>query len=139
MSHRRVKIDINDDDDNKISIALEGQLTRDKILQILDFIDFLGGPKQNSIKQDNSLSKFAEVQNILEKKFSLGWFSSQEVMVVYEDVFSKPIGPSTISTYLSRLVDKGILMRSGTSTKRKYKMVKNILSKNSDTQFKIQP
>jgi len=140
MPRRRIRIDINDDEDNKITISLEGRLTREKVLQILDLVDLLSGSQMADSSPDGSeLSKFEEIQNILWRKFPIGWFTSQEVIVVYEDVFDKPIGLSTVSTYLSRLAEKGILMKSGAATKRRYKIVKNVLGKNSGTRYSVPP
>ncbi len=46
--------------------------------------------------------------------------------MVYEDLLNEPIGLSTVSTYLSRLVDKGILIRSGSAASRKYKLKRSL-------------
>ena len=137
MPTNRVKINVNDEEGNKITISFEGKITRNKILQVLDFVEILGGVQTaNEEKTVDSLSKFDKIQNIIERKFPVGWFTSQEVMVAYEDAFDEPVGLSTVSTYISRLIEKNILARSGSVTERKYKM-KRIITSNEER--RIQP
>jgi hypothetical protein len=139
VSKNRVKIDINCNDGNKISVSLEGSLTRDKVLQVLDFIDLLGeSPKGNEHPENSNLSKYERIQNIILRKFPIGWFSSQEVMIAYEDALDEPIGLSTVSTYLTRLATKGILTRSGSVVKRRYKIT-NFVSQSNKSRYNIPP
>lgn len=128
MPANRVKINVNDGEGNKITISFEGKITRNKVLQVLDFVELLGGTPvvgENQISNDD-LSKFDKVQNIIERKFPIGWFTSQEVMVAYEDTFDEPIGLSTVSTYLSRLVEKGTLTKLGSVAERRYKLKRSL-------------
>ena len=123
MPTNRVKINVNDEEGNKITISFEGKITRNKVLQVLDFVELLGGTNMpGEEKTVDFLSKFDKIQNVVERKFPIGWFTSQEVMVTYEDIFDEPIGLSTASTYLSRLVEKNILTRSGSPAERRYKL-----------------
>jgi predicted transcriptional regulator len=50
------------------------------------------------------------------------WFSSREVQSVYEQEFKEPISLSTVATYLSRMTEKGFLMKVGSSRSLKYKL-----------------
>jgi hypothetical protein len=137
MPSNRVKINVNDEEGNKITISFEGKITRNKVLQVLDFVEILGGVQTTNEEKDiDSLSKFDKIQNIIERKFPMGWFTSQEVMVAYEDAFDEPVGLSTVSTYLSRLIEKNILTKSGSVTERRYKL-KRIITSNEER--KIQP
>ena len=139
MVKNRVKIDINDKEGNRLTISLEGRLTRDKMLQILDFVDLFDGASEDDTETVYlKISKFKKTQNVILRKFPIGWFSSQEVMIAYEDVLDEPIGLSTVSTYLTRLSKKGFLIRAGSSTKIKYKVV-NFIKGNNRTRYKISP
>lgn len=130
MPSNRVKIDINDDDGSKFTISLEGHLSRDKVLKILDFVDLLG--TSSAIENTGDLnSKFEKMRNVIFRKFPIGWFTSQEVMIAYEDSLEEPIGLSTVSTYLTRLATKGFIKKTGSAAKRKYKIV--AFTKKSDT------
>lgn len=140
MPQRRVRLDVNDDDGNKIAISLEGNLSKEKILQLLDLIDLLGGPQADNAKvEDSNLSKLEKIQNVLWRKFPIGWFTSQEVMVAYEDAFDEPIGLSTVSTYLSRLTGKGILMKTGSAARRRYKLIKEVVKEGRRPRSDIAP
>jgi len=123
LPSNKVKVNINDEEGNKITISFEGKITRNKVLQVLDFVELLGGGStSNEEKTSSDSSKFDKIQNVIERKFPIGWFASQEVMIVYEDLLNEPIGLSTVSTYLSRLVDRGVLTKSGSAAERRYKL-----------------
>lgn len=137
MPTRKMKVDINDEEGNKISITITGALNRDKIFQIMDFAELLNGnPTSTDDRSFTDFSKFEKLQLIINRKFPLGWFTSQELMIAYEDTLNEPIGLSTVSTYLSRLAEKKLLTRVGSSTERKYKLVRN---KKLDKRTYIQP
>jgi len=127
MTTRKLKLDFYDGDGNKISVMITGPFRRNKVLQLLDFIDLID---RNSSMNDNTslkdLSKFEKLQLVIQRKFSIGWFTSQELMIAYEDMLDEPIGLSTVSTYLYRLVKKRVLTRSGSLAERKYKLVRRI-------------
>jgi hypothetical protein len=134
MPARKVKIEVTADDGNKLTVVFEGKINRNKLLQVLDFVELLGGmPELVEDKTLNSLSKFDKLHNIVNSKFPIGWFTSQEIMISYEDTFSEPIGLSTVSTYLSRLTRRGFLVRSGSFVERRYKLRRVIQQENSPT------
>ena len=122
MPTRRVKIEVLAEDGNKLTVVFDGKLNRTKLLQVLDFVELLGGmPEVEEEKTVAALSKFDKLHTILNSKFPIGWFTSQEAMISYEDTFNEPINLSTVSTYLSRLASRGFLIRSGSFVERKYK------------------
>jgi len=125
MTNRKLKIEFNNGDGNKISVTISGQFKRDKVLQLLDFIDLLDGNSEiNEEKLLTDLSKIEKLQLIIKRKFPIGWFNSQEMMIAYEDILNEPIGLSTVSTYLYRLVGKRVLIRSGSLAERRYKLAR---------------
>jgi hypothetical protein len=126
MTSRKLKLEFNNEDGNKISVTISGRFKRDKILQLLDFIDLLDG--DSDITEDKSLSELSKIdklQLIIKRKFPIGWFTSQEMMIAYEDILNEPIGLSTVSTYLYRLVEKRVLLRSGSLAERKYRLIRS--------------
>ena len=126
MSNRKLKLELNNGDGNKISVTISGRLKRDKILQLLDFIDLLDGDSDiNEDKSPSDFSKIDKLQLIIKRKFPIGWFNSQELMIAYEDILNEPIGLSTVSTYLYRLVGKRFLIRSGSLAERRYKLARS--------------
>jgi len=136
MPARKMRVELFDNEGNRYTIAFEGQITRDKAIRLLDLVELLGGmPGETNNNQSsnlatrNNLSRFDKAKLIIQKRFPLIWFSSKEIQSIYEQELKEPISLSTVSTYLSRMTKRGILIRSGESHNLKYKLV-SITSKN---------
>jgi hypothetical protein len=133
MPARKIRVELFDSDGNRYTIAFEGQVTRDKALRLLDLVELLGGAPSEApaasagnALPNRVLSRFEKVQLVIQKSFPLIWFSSKEVQSVYEQELKDPVSLSTVSTYLSRMVGKGVLLRTGGPNNLKYKMAPNI-------------
>jgi hypothetical protein len=134
MSNRKIRVELSDNDGNRYTVAFEGQMTRDKVLRILDLVDLLGGTQNESIPQNNanktvsnSFSRFEKVYMIIQKNFPIIWFTSKDTQTIYEQEQKESITLSTASTYLTRMTKKGLLMRTGTGNNVKYKVTPNSL------------
>ena len=128
MPARKMRVELFDSDGNRYTIAFEGQITRDKALRLLDLVELLGGapgegPTASShpAAPNRVTSRFEKVQSVIQKNFPLIWFSSKDIQVVYEQELKEPISISTVSTYLSRMTNKGFLSRTGGPNSLKYK------------------
>ena len=66
------------------------------------------------MKKDIS-NKFDRVKKLVLSEFNDKIFNSKVVQSEYFKVYDERIPLSTVSTYLSRLVDKGFLSRGGSS------------------------
>ena len=124
-----MRIDLFDNEGNRYTIAFEGQITRDKAIRLLDLVELLGGmPNETADIQPanlvvrNDLSRFEKVRLIIQKRFPLIWFSSKEIQSIYEQELKEPITLSTISTYLARMTNRGILLRTKKSKNLRYKI-----------------
>ena len=133
MPARKMRIELFDSEGNRYTIAFEGQITRDKALRLLDLVELLGGmpgegvtPKSGNVLTSNNLSRFEKVRLVIQKNFPLVWFSSKDVQAVYEQELKEPVSLSTVSTYLARLTNRGVLLRAGESNNLKYKLTPNI-------------
>jgi hypothetical protein len=132
MPARKMRVELFDNEGNRYTIAFEGQVTRDKALRLLDLVELLGGvpgenPTASSVSSlANVLSRFEKVQVVIQKSFPLIWFSSKDIQSVYEQELKEPISLSTVSTYLSRMTSKGMLLRTGGPNNLKYKTAPNI-------------
>ena len=133
MSARKIRVELFDSDGNRYTIAFEGQVTRDKALRLLDLVELLGGAPSESPTVSTAatlpnrvLSRFEKVQLVVQKNFPLIWFSSKDIQSVYEQELKEPVSLSTVSTYLSRMTAKGMLMRTGGPNNLKYKTAPNI-------------
>jgi hypothetical protein len=129
MPARKMRVELFDSEGNRYTVAFEGQITRDKALRLLDLVELLGGmPGENSSSVtsaspvDSKISRFEKVRTVLQKNFPLVWFTSKDIQSFYEQELKEPITLSTVSTYLSRMANKGFLIRTGSSNNLKYKV-----------------
>jgi hypothetical protein len=118
---KRVKIEVADGDREKVTITLEGDMSRERILHLMDLLQLLDITDKAKPQEPEEISKFEKIRLLLRRKFPTGWFTSQDVMVAYEDSYEEPIGLSTVSTYLVRLVERGDVTRSGGVATRRYR------------------
>lgn len=119
-----MRVEVFDESGNRYTITFEGHVTRDKALRLFEVVELLGGmPGLNPGVGDfpSELSKFDKVRLTVEKSFPIVWFSSKDVQSAYEQEFKKPISLSTVSTYLSRMAERGILANRRMSNHRRYR------------------
>ncbi|MCW3976661.1 MAG: hypothetical protein NWE77_01880 [Candidatus Bathyarchaeota archaeon] len=129
MPIKKMRVEVFDGTGNRYAITFEGNVTREKALQLLDLIELLGGmPSVNPSFEESAsaYSKFDKLRSILEKHFPIVWFSSRDAQLVYEQEIKEPISLSTVSTYLSRMADRGVLAKSGMSGQRRYRTLTKI-------------
>lgn len=125
MTKKKIKIEFSDDDGGNYTLSLDGSMSRDKVLKIMDMVELLSG---NEEKEKTSLlskdTSFGKLYDLIDKKFPLGSFTSSDILETYEDEFKKPIRLSTISTYLSRLEQKKLLSREWSTSGWIYKKIR---------------
>ena len=125
MPARKMRIELYDNIGDKYIISLEGQITREKVVRILDLVELLGGVSSSSTNHNfvhKDLSKYDKVCAIIQKHFPIIWFSSKEAQFIYEQEVKEPISLSTISTYLARMVNRKLLIKTGNAKNIKYKI-----------------
>lgn len=129
MPVKKMRVEVFDGSGNRYVITFEGNVTREKALRLLDLVELLGGmPNVNPNLQEttSAYSKFDKMRSMVEKHFPIVWFSSKDAQLVYEQEFKEPISLSTVSTYLSRMTARGVLAKSGTSNRRRYRAITKI-------------
>ena len=125
MPARKMKVDVFDTGGNRYSITFEGQVTRDKALRLLEIVELLGGMPGGNPAESKPVSELAKqdkVRFLVEKNFPLVWFSSKEVQTLYERELKEPISLSTVSTYLSRMAERGSLLKTQMANKKRYRI-----------------
>lgn len=128
MPAKKMRIEIFNNGD-RYTITFEGQITRDKAIRLLDLVELLGGMPTANPETNNSTSEMSKTEKVrlaAEKNFPIGWFISKELQAVYEKQFNEPIRLSTVSTYLSRLADRGFFRKQNISNKIRYRIVTSI-------------
>jgi len=120
-----MKVEVYDESGNKYMISFEGRVTRDKVQKIFDIVELLGGvPLAEPVGDySQSFSKMDKVLFIVKKNFSALWFSAKDVQEAYEREVNEPISLSAVSTYLSRLAERGLLTKTKNGGKVYFKMV----------------
>lgn len=125
MPTKKIRVEVYDESGNRYTIMLEGKVSRENVLKILDIIELLGGVHRETspIKSEKSLTKFEKIQSIIENNFLSSWFSAKDVQSEYENATGEKISLSTVSTYLSRLSDRGLLAKQKISNKTRYRLI----------------
>lgn len=109
---RKVKIELQDEDGTRYTLALEGTLSRDKVMKVMDLLELMELPINHSFQKTNDQSTFfGKVLGLIETSFNSGDFSSSDVAREFEEKFGEAVRLSTISTYLSRLAEREYLRR----------------------------
>ena len=133
MPVKKIKVEVFDESGNKYTISVEGKVNRGNAIRILDIVELLGGipSTEKSPEQPNELSKIEKVRAVIEKHFPLVYFSAREAQTIYNNELGENIDLSTISTYLTRLSNIGVLIKEKKAQKVTYRLVtteiKNIL------------
>jgi hypothetical protein len=92
----------------------------------LDIVELLGGMPSVSPSQSETISELPKLEKarlIVQRHFPIIWFSSKDVQSVYEQEYKEPIALSMVSTYLTRMAQRGILMKTGLSNSKRYRLV----------------
>ncbi len=131
MPARKMKVEVFDESGNRYTIIFEGRVTREKALRIFDIIELLGGMPSVTpeMKGGSEASKIDKIRYVIEKNFPLVWFNARDIQMAYEKEMKEPINLSTVSTYLSRLSDRGVLLRNRNSNRVHYRLVSGNLQK----------
>ena len=69
----------------------------------------------------DAVTKIDRLRLFIRAKLPHGWFNSKEVLELYQDAVESA-SFSTISTYLKRLTETGILIRKGTKRNIEYRL-----------------
>ncbi|MGC8660902.1 MAG: hypothetical protein ACP5TZ_00140 [Nitrososphaeria archaeon] len=109
MQRKAIKLEFEDNGGAKYFFKLEGSVSRDKIIRLLDMYEIISESESKQIppKEDSIIKRIEKIIN----DFSTKKFSSKTILEAYEDKFKEGIKLSIISTYLRRLSDKGQLVR----------------------------
>jgi hypothetical protein len=129
---KRFKIELEDAEGSKYNVSLEGNISKDKIMKIVEFMDLLNiestGNNESETYSNNKSSTPASVGDrlwsLIDGKFPYGGFTSTDILELYEDQYNEPIKLSIISTYLSRYSERGRLGRTRQGKEWIYKMTR---------------
>jgi len=126
MPAKKMRVEVFDGTGNKYTVTFDGQVTREKAVRLLDIVELLGGmpgtlPTESMPPAD--LPKLEKVRLVVEKHFPIVWFSAKDVQNLYEQEMKEPLSLSMVSTYLTRMADRGFLMKTGTVSSKRYRLL----------------
>lgn len=102
---------MEDEEGTKYTLALEGKVSRDKLMKAVDMLEIMDIPMDQSLKAPDQGTFLGRMMTLLETEFAAGDFSSSDVAREFEEKYNQPVKLSTVSTYLLRLVDKQYVRR----------------------------
>ena len=108
---KRVKIELEDDEGTKYTLALEGAVSRDKLMKAMDMLEVMDIPMERPRRPPDEGTFFGKMHKVLETTFAAGDFSSSDVARELEDKYGQQVKLSTVSTYLARLADRQYIKR----------------------------
>ena len=109
---KRVKIELQDDEGTKYTLALEGKLSKEKVMKVMELMEMINVPVEDGHGPAPSQDTFfGKLYSLIETSFPGGEFSSSDVAQEFEERYGLPVRLATVSTYLSRLADKNHLRR----------------------------
>jgi len=108
---KRVKVEFQDETGTKYSLAVEGRVSREKVLKIMDLMELIDGTEQLEGPSPDTSSSFGKLLTLIDTAYSGKDFSSADIARDYEEAYGVNIPLSMVSTYLSRISERGILKR----------------------------
>ncbi|OYT31160.1 MAG: hypothetical protein DRJ64_02320 [Thermoprotei archaeon] len=118
----KIRIEDNLSTGEKISIVLEGdELSKEKVLQLLDMLKLIGGGSSETGSEARPRSIKLEIWDIIKENFGDGtWFSIKDLYNISKNRLNLKV--TSISTYVSRLVGEGKLVKRGRKPYTRYRV-----------------
>ena len=120
---RKIRLEFFDRVGVKHSIAIEGDFTVDKVNRLLEYAEIVAGSSLRAPiptgPQDTKMNRLLDVINT---RLADRTFDSRELWQAYREIWGDDFSLGAISTYLSRLVDRGTLERTGSAAHWLYKL-----------------
>lgn len=123
MRSKKIKIETILEDGSKVSIIISGKPDISKIEKLFMMMDILESNTNIDPRVINTNSIYEKVKFLVDNQFGNKTFSLSEFYRVYQQYYSDNIKKSTLSTYLTRLVDEGYLIREGYRGKYRYRFI----------------
>jgi len=122
---KKVKVEITDEDGTTYSLALHGKFSQDKVMRMMELIDLFGQGDHNisHLTPPDESTTYGKILKLIQSSYPVKEFSSADIARDYEERHGSPIPLSTVSTYLSRQADRGILSRQKFGNSWVYRLV----------------
>ena len=122
---KRIKLEMTTDEGEKLTLILEGsRISRERLLQLADLIELYGGDERGEEYIGRPSNKLGKIVQVIQKHFPFTGFTTRDVAEAYKLEYREPIPLSTVSTYLSRLADRGLLERIAIGNIARYRVAR---------------
>ena len=133
MTHKKIRINLEDSSGGKYKFDLEGNVTRDKVLKLFELMDVMDIEQEQETPNFDTLG--GKIWYIIENYFPAGRFTSSLVLQKYEDEYNEPdaiyherrkesIKLSVVSTYLARFASQNKTKREKTGREWSYQITR---------------
>jgi len=127
---KRIKIELEDENGEKYNLSLQGNLSKEKIMNVIEFVQMF---EKNSIDnifehKESDIKLGSKLWNIITENFRYHTFTSSDLLRIYKDLYYESIQLSVISIYLSRFYIRKQLSRSKNGKQWVYALIKENLN-----------
>lgn len=119
---KKIRLEFYDRTGVKHSVAMEGELTPDKVRRLLEYAEIVSGHEASSVLPEPQESKMRRLLDVINTRHLDHTFDSRDIWREYRDTWGDDFSLGATSTYLSRLADRGTLERSGSPAHWTYKL-----------------
>jgi len=119
---KKVKLEFFDRVGTKHSISIEGEITVDKLRRLLEYAEIMTAANITPPLPESSDTKISRLLDVINTTRADRSFDSREIWRVYRETWGDDLSLGAVSTYLSRLADRGALEREGSSAHWVYRV-----------------
>lgn len=120
MGRARVKLEVTLDDGSRITFIVNNS-NYEKIQSFLHFLKSMDVREESGDERIGDNTIYDRMYELIRDEFGRGMFSLDDVYKAYFLKYGEYIKKSTLSTYLTRLVNNGYLERTGSRGKYMYR------------------
>jgi hypothetical protein len=110
---KRIKLEFFDRSGVKHSLAIEGDFTTDKVTRLLEYAEIVAGSASHAPNSQGYESKMDRLLDVISTQGAEHAFDSRQICQSYRETWGGDFALGAVSTYLSRLADRGMLERTG--------------------------
>ena len=120
---KKIKLEFFDRAGVKHTLSIEGDVSPEKVTRLLEYAEIVAGahhpPSSTGQLHDTKIKRLLDVAST---EFADQPFDSRQLWQRYRDAWGDEFSLGAVSTYLSRLVDRGVLVRDGSSAHWLYRL-----------------
>ena len=120
---KKIKLEFFDRAGTKHSVAIEGEFSVDKVSRLLEYAEIVAGSNAMvPLPAGAQQTKMNRLLDVINTRLVDRVFDSKQLWQAYKEIWGDDFSFGAVSTYLSRLVDRGTLERTGSSSHWLYKL-----------------